>query len=75
MHQTMNFGDAVLRLKAGGSVTREGWGCLAILCLQVPDANSKMSVPYMYLEVGASRERAPWSPTHTDLLAEDWLSL
>jgi hypothetical protein len=73
----MNFGQALYELKCKRPVRRKAWaGIYAILKLQVPDENSKMTMPYIYVEVAEpnmiSDSRGPWNPTHTDLLAEDW---
>jgi len=50
--------------------------------LQTPDENSKMSLPYLYLNYPAmtgqenplytTGAKVPWSPSQTDMLAEDW---
>jgi len=39
--------------------------------LQVPDENSKMSYPYLYIEYPNTR-RCPWTPDQADILANDW---
>lgn len=80
----MNFGQALEVLKAGKSVSRQGWnGKGMFLTLQVPDENSKMTRPYVYmtLPVGSTSQfgevdkdqRVPWLCSQTDLLAEDWV--
>lgn len=75
----MNFGMALEVLKAGGCVARDGWNGKGMwLQLQVPDANSKMSLPYIYIEYPKghpaypSGSRVPWLASQTDLLSEDW---
>lgn len=68
----MNFGHALAALKAGQSVTRDGWnGKGQRLTLQVPDAHSKMTLPYIYITT-VQGDRVPWLASQTDLLAEDW---
>lgn len=69
----MNFGEALLHLKGNGAVAREGWnGKGMYLTLQVPDENSKMRQPYIYITpVGG--ELVPWVASQSDLLAEDWV--
>jgi hypothetical protein len=42
------------------------------LTLQVPDTNSKMSLPYVYMKT-VDDKLVPWLCSQTDLLAEDWL--
>ena len=68
----MDFGDALKRLKAGDHVAREGWnGPGQWLKLQRPDANSKMTLPYIYIST-VQADLVPWLASQTDLLAEDW---
>lgn len=69
----MNFGDALVLLKAGHSVTREGWnGKGQYLTLQRPDKHSKMSLPYIYITT-VQGQLVPWLASQTDLLQEDWI--
>jgi len=73
----MNFGQALEQLKTGGKVQRTGWNGKGMwLELQVPDAHSKMTLPYLYLnypsEPGA---RVPWHASQTDVLANDWMNV
>jgi hypothetical protein len=45
----MNFGWAIEEMKKGNKVAREGWNGKGIFIeLQVPDAYSKMTHPYIY---------------------------
>jgi hypothetical protein len=74
-----SIGAAIELLKRGRRVRRAGWnGKNMWLELQVPDANSKMTLPYVYIEcpVGHSAypngSKVPWLASQTDLLAEDW---
>lgn len=70
----MNFGDAVEALKSDNSakVQRAGWNGKGMwLGLQVPDANSKMGMPYIYLST-VDGKLVPWNPNNIDMLAEDW---
>lgn len=68
----MDFGDAVRGLKEGRAVQREGWnGKGMYLQLQVPDANSKMTLPYIYMST-VQGDLVPWLASQTDILAEDW---
>jgi hypothetical protein len=69
----MDFGDAIRELKAGKRVTRPGWNGKGMwLELQVPDAHSKMSLPYIYMKT-ADDKLVPWLASQTDVLAEDWM--
>lgn len=68
----MLFGTAIEDLKSGKKVTREGWnGKNMWIALQVPDANSKMTLPYIYVKT-VQGDRVPWLASQTDVLAEDW---
>lgn len=69
----MNFGDAIAALKRGQRVLRSGWNGKGMwLELQVPDANSKMGLPYIYMST-VDGKLVPWLASQTDVLAEDWL--
>lgn len=68
----MSFGDALQWLKNGLSVYREGWnGNGMFICLQRPDANSKMTLPYIYMRT-VQDDLVPWAASQTDMLSEDW---
>lgn len=76
------FGQAIGRLKAtpGLRIARKGWNAHHVLGLQVPDADSANSLPYIFMVVGADAadlqgKRVPWVASHTDLLAEDWFEV
>lgn len=75
----MDFGEALKALKAGHEVCRDGWNGKGMwLELQVPDAGSKMTLPYIYIEYPKGHvaysegSRVPWLASQTDMLAEDW---
>ncbi len=64
------IGWAVKEMQDGQKVRRSGWnGKNMYLMLQVPDAHSKMTLPYMYTAQG---DLVPWLCSQTDLLATDW---
>jgi hypothetical protein len=68
----MDIGAALTVLRAGGKVTRAGWnGPNQWIALQVPDVNSKMRKPYLYISP-VDGELVPWLASQTDILAEDW---
>jgi len=69
-----NFGDAIKSLKEGKKVTRaDGWnGKGMFLELQVPDENSKMGLPYIYIKT-VQDKLVPWLASQSDMLAEDWI--
>ena len=77
----MNFGDALIAIKAGKKVIRKGWNGSGIFVTgQFPDKNSKMSSPYAYIDTTGLKTnnpdaptcRVPWLPSQTDMFAEDW---
>lgn len=76
----MNFGQALAMAKEGSAIQRSGWNGKGLLVrLQVPDANSKMTLPYLYMEYPMDVQntpgaRVPWLASQTDILAEDWQS-
>ena len=77
----MKFGQAIEALKEGKKVARKGWNGKGIFIeLQVPDAHSKMSSPYTFIDTtglqgdnpDAPRSRVPWLASQTDMLSSDW---
>ena len=75
----ISFGAAIEALKAGEKVSRSGWNGVGLwLELQVPDAHSKMTLPYICMccpdnAKNTPGARVPWLASQTDILAEDWL--
>jgi len=74
-----NIGWAIAQLRAGEKVCRQNWNGKGMwLALQVPDENSKMSLPYIYIEYPQGHPayprgcRVPWLASQTDILADDW---
>lgn len=66
------IGEAVKQMQDGNKVQRAGWNGKGMwLALQVPDAHSKMSLPYVYMKT-ADDKLVPWLCSQTDLLAVDW---
>ena len=71
----MTFGLAIEAIKKGIKVARKGWnGKDMWLELQVPDAHSKMSLPYIYIKTACDK-KVPWLASQTDALAEDWYTV
>lgn len=69
----MDFGNALNELKNGKRVARQGWNGKGMwLELQVPDAHSKMTLPYIYMKT-ADDNLVPWLASQTDILASDWM--
>ena len=78
----LNFGEAISAMKQGAKVARKGWNGKGIFIeLQVPDAHSKMTSPYIFIDTtglqtnnpDAPKSRVPWLASQTDMLAEDWI--
>jgi len=67
--QFANFSTALDWIKMGMKARRAGW--LAYIEVQRPDALSKMTCMYVYLNM-PENERIPWTPTQADLFANDW---
>lgn len=68
------IGWAIKQMQHGSKVTRGGWnGKGQWLELQVPDAHSKMGLPYVFITT-VDGKRVPWVCSQTDLLATDWQS-
>lgn len=66
----MGFDFAILALKAGKAVRCGLWPYGIFVKMQVPDANSKMSLPYFY---GTSPHGVvPYSPDQIELQATTW---
>jgi hypothetical protein len=81
MHPT-DFGYALHLLREGKKVARSGWnGKNMWILMQVPDAHSKMTHPYLYIEYPSGHpaypngSRVPWLASQTDLLANDWFEV
>lgn len=70
-HPHREIGWAVKQMWIGQAVTRRGWYGFHHIRLQVPDANSKMTQPYVYIRTERG-ELVPWLCSQADLLATDW---
>lgn len=75
-----NLGGALVLLREGKKVGRLGWNAHHMLGLQIPDANSANTLPYIYMIIGTDakemgEKRIPWVCSQTDMLAEDWIEI
>jgi len=76
-----DFSVALQHAKEGKKIARAGWNGKGLTVqMQFPDANSKMTLPYLYIEyptdsVNTPGARCPWLASQTDILANDWLVL
>ena len=77
MREGFGIGEAIEAMRQGRRVARLGWNGKGLwLELQTPDAHSKMTRPYVFLNAPptafATMTRVPWVASQTDLLADDW---
>jgi hypothetical protein len=70
----MNIGWAIAHMQstigAGKPCRRISWPADWSIAIQKPDANSKMTEPYIYITMG--KKLVAWMPTQSDLLADDY---
>lgn len=75
MEILLDFSQALILVKEGYAIQRDGWNGKGLkVKAQFPDENSKMTLPYLYIEY-PNGNRCPWLASQTDLLAEDWRQL
>ena len=68
----MTLGVATEQMRMGQQVRRSGWNGKGMwIALQIPDAQSKMTEPYIYMK-NAQGGLIPWLCSQADLLAHDW---
>lgn len=73
-----SFSEALDAVKQGKSIQRKGWNGNGLkVKAQFPDENSKMTLPYLYIEYPLDAKttpgaRCPWLASQTDIMAEDW---
>lgn len=73
LHMAEGIGWAIKQMHNGARVTRPGWNGRGMwLALQVPDEQSKMTLPYIYMKT-ADDQLVPWLASQSDLLAMDWM--
>lgn len=73
MNEEFRIGMAVKCMEEGKRVARKGWnGKNMWLELQVPDNQSKMTLPYIFMYT-AQADLVPWLASQTDILAKDWV--
>jgi|SRR6185312_827352 len=67
-----DFGWALDQLEDGYKVRRRNWNGKGMwIAIQRPDAYSKMSLPYIYMQT-AQGDLVPWLASQSDLLTWDW---
>lgn len=68
----LTFSEALVLLLSGKRIARSGWnGKGMFLSLQIPDENSKMQQPYIFMSP-VDGKLVPWVASHADLLTQDW---
>lgn len=68
----MSFAWVLDELKKGLKVSCARWNGKGMwIKLQLPDSNSKMQRPYIYIST-VQGELVPWVASHGDLLGNDW---
>jgi hypothetical protein len=69
----LNFGQALEELKDGRKLQRAGWNGLRqyIERNEVAPGITAITVPYLTIRT-VQGNYIPWSPSQTDILAEDW---
>ena len=78
MIENVSFSVALEEVKKGKSIQRKGWnGSGLVVKTQFPDVNSKMTLPYLYIEYPVDAKttpgaKCPWLASQTDIMAEDW---
>jgi hypothetical protein len=68
--ESLDFSQALSRLKNGSKVTREGWRDTCFIEAQYPDANSKMTKPYIFMTKGENK--FPCDLSCESIFATDW---
>ncbi len=61
----MNFGEAINAMKDGKRIRRKGWGTLWL-------ASNNSEYIYLGIDNAAFDKGHPWTPSQTELMAEDW---
>ena len=64
------FEEALKALKNGAKIRITSWKSDVYISLQIPDVNSKMTAPYMY--VTSRYGQAPWMPTQIEIMSDQW---
>ena len=73
--QNVSFSTALVLVKEGMSIQRAGWnGKGLVVRAQYPDRDSKMTLPYLYIEYPDGK-RCPWLASQTDIMSDDWVVL
>lgn len=84
----MNFGEALEALKLGFKVRRQPWERECLVLIEygnqlngdkkagvVKIENGDFRIVYSYIAYMTPELFMPWSPTHIDILEEDWIMI
>lgn len=69
-HKGQSFSKALDALKNGYGARLPKWSPDVVIRAQFPDAHSKMTAPYLYVE--SRFGRVPWKETFIELFSEEW---
>lgn len=67
----MDIGHAIAGLREGRAIRLPFWGADVKIKIQLPDENSKMTAPYLYVE--SRFGVVPWVITQIEILSNDWV--
>lgn len=74
----MDFGSALMHLKAGRAVARQRWGSQGITLVMVPSLTIKLTQPEAelkalpYLAQSINGVLTAWAKSDLDVFADDW---
>lgn len=72
MPEQESFGVAVQSMKRGAAMARASWVPRKLwIVVDVPEHEA----PRFMIESGFGERRDRWQPSHTDLLADDWVEV
>jgi hypothetical protein len=70
MSTKMTFGQAIVSMKRGFPVCREGWN--GSIGVHMPREGDALDLPFIMMYT-AQGKYIPWAASHADVLAEDWM--
>lgn len=73
MENTFDFSEALKLAKTGAKISRKQFRDSCYTMAQIPDENSKMTKPYLYMVKGD--DKFPVDLSCESLFAEDWYVL
>jgi hypothetical protein len=84
--ETVSFSTALMSLKMGEKICREGWNCKESFLFYVPDRSyffsSLLTEVYLNKDVEtlpwiamktSDNNIVPWTPSQSDILSNDWI--